>query len=365
MCQFHVSQMFVLPGKRCVMSPIRYRHFPLIGLICVAGLAPAHAAGPSLAEAVKTADSEYLNLPDTGTVDTSPKIEVGGGEDGSSPHPMEISSGPLRVTLTYVEEPQPDQTEVLRTPVVTVYLDAKAPDKSQKGGAPEGTTSAGPRVVAKLESDSLLSDQPLAVQIAELDASNSYPEVVVSFYTGGAHCCSDTSVVTSSPDGATWQTVDVGEFNGGPMLADDIDGDGVYEFELPDNGFFYAFGCYACSAAPLEVLALKDGEIEDVSAEARYRPAHASWLGEMIDDVPEEEPNGFLAGYVAEKIRLGEGEEAWDLMLKYYDREADWGLDICEQQPDERGECPVPTVRVGFPEALERTLNENGYKIGG
>jgi len=72
---------------------------------------------------------------------------------------------------------------------------------------------------------------------AEIDPGNANPEVVVAFYTGGAHCCSDTSVVTSSPDGSTWTTVDVGEFDGGPLLASDIDGDGRYEFETRDNAF--------------------------------------------------------------------------------------------------------------------------------
>jgi hypothetical protein len=44
-------------------------------------------------------------------------------------------------------------------------------------------------------------------------------------------------VVTSSPDGSNWTTVDVGEFDGGPLLASDIDGDGRYEFETRDNAF--------------------------------------------------------------------------------------------------------------------------------
>lgn len=36
----------------------------------------------------------------------------------------------------------------------------------------------------------------------------------------------------------------------------------------------------------------------------------------MILGVPKTDVNGFLAGYVAQKMRLGEGKEAWDLMLK-------------------------------------------------
>lgn len=84
----------------------------------------------------------------------------------------------------------------------------------------------------------------------------------------------------------------------------------------------------------------------------------------MIEFVPDDEPNGFLAGYVGEKIRLGEGKEAWDLMLKYYDHTSDWGLDICNRELNENGDCPGGTVKVTFPEALERMLNESGYKIG-
>ena len=73
--------------------------------------------------------------------------------------------------------------------------------------------------------------------------------------------------------------------------------------------------------------------------------------------------NGFLAGYVGEKILLGEGKQGWDLMLAHYDRESDWGLEICDKQLDENGECPVETLRLTFPDALERMLKENGYKV--
>jgi hypothetical protein len=73
--------------------------------------------------------------------------------------------------------------------------------------------------------------------------------------------------------------------------------------------------------------------------------------------------NGFLAGYVGQKIRVGEGKQAWDLMLKYYDRASDWGLELCDQDLDENGECPGKTTKVTFPQALERMLKENGYMV--
>ena len=111
----------------------------------------------------------------------------------------------------------------------------------------------------------------MSVQIAELDPGNSQPEVVVSFYTGGAHCCSSTSVITSNKDGRLWQTVDVGEFDGGPMLATDLNGDGRYEFSTRDNAFLYAFACYACSEAPLELLTVENGAVKNVTTDAELQ----------------------------------------------------------------------------------------------
>jgi hypothetical protein len=84
----------------------------------------------------------------------------------------------------------------------------------------------------------------------------------------------------------------------------------------------------------------------------------------MIENVPEDDTNGFLAGYVAQKILLGEGPQAWTLMLAYYDKASDWGLDVCDQPLNEDGECPGHEVKLSFPDALERMFNENGYKVG-
>lgn len=387
--------------ESCVMFSVRCLRFPLLAILGLFVVTTAHAAGPSLGDAVQQADGKYLETPETGLVDSSPKIMVGGGEDGMAPLDEEISLGKLRVTLTYVAEagakspagkralqdiPEeamlPDELGlgqiVPHAPVVTVYLDEPAPvaspgddetdmpaDGVEASPAVEAAP-AGPRIVATLKGDSNgSSDPPVSMQLAELDPNNPYPEIVVSFFSGGAHCCSVTHIITSNADGSEWKTIDVGEFDGGPMLAVDLDGNGVYEFETRDNAFLYAFGCYACSQAPLQVLALKDGELKDVSAEARFKPAHAAWLKSLIVGVPEDEANGFLAGYVAQKTRLGEGKQAWDLMLKHYDRKADWGLEICSKARNKAGKCPGKTTKVAFPQALKHMLKENGYRIEG
>ncbi|MGE3530115.1 MAG: hypothetical protein AB7G54_11865 [Methyloceanibacter sp.] len=302
-------------------------------------------AAPTLAEAVNAADARYRTVRDIVGDDSAPKLEAGSGEEAAAPGTQEVAQGTIKAVLSYTEDASDDE-EIMRTPVVTVF--------------------AGDRQVAKLEAESSgFADPPVSVQIAELDPGNPYPEIVVSFYTGGAHCCSDTRVVTSSPDGSIWTTVELGQFDGGPLLATDVDGDGRYEFMIRDNAFLYAFACYACSEAPLNLLAIDNGAIKDVTREARFRPAHAATLKSMIENVPEEgnDVNGFLAGYVGEKILLGEGKQAFELMLAHYDRESDWGLETCDKPLNDDGECPGKVLRLTFPQALERMLNENGYKI--
>jgi len=300
-------------------------------------------AAETLAEAVKKLDAKYLDAPNFKDVNDAPTIDAGSGEEDAKPKPQEISQGAVRAALTYREEKSEDG-EGIYIPVVTVFADGKE--------------------VAKLEGEDIgFIDPPVSVQIAEMDAANSYPEVVVSFYSGGAHCCSDTSVATASADGAKWSVIEVGEFDGGPLLASDLDGDGRYEFVTRDNAFLYAFACYACSEAPLQVIAIDNGAVKNVTTEPRFQPAHASWLKMMIENVPEDDVNGFLAGYVGEKILLGEGKSAWDLMLNYYDKGSDWGLETCDQPIDENGECPGETVLLTFPDALEHMLKENGYKV--
>jgi hypothetical protein len=325
------------------MAVTRCRRFSFLLLPALLVHPCAASAAPSLAEAVKQADAKYLDVPDIETIDNAPKIEAGGWDEDTTPAAQEISQGTVKAALSYREDKSEDGA-IMRSPVVTVFADGKD--------------------VAKLEGDSAgFADPLVSVQIAEFDPGNPYPEVVVSFYTGGAHCCSETSVVTSSPDGATWTSVEVGEFDGSPLLATDLDGDGRYEFAVRDNIFLYAFACYACSEAPLEVFTVENGAVKFVSGEARFKPAQESWLKSMIGNVPEDDVNGFLAGYVGEKIVLGEGKQAWELMLAHYDQTSDWGLETCEQPLNEDGECPSQEVKLTFPDALERMLNENGYKI--
>jgi hypothetical protein len=234
------------------MAPISWLRLSLLlPLIFLAAQSAANAA-PSLADAIKEVDAKYLEVPDVEGADNAPKIESGGGEEEETPGPQEISQGAVKAALSYSEDKGEDG-EITRTPVIMVFADGKEVAKL----AGEGTGSA---------------DPPVSVQIAEIDPANQYPEVVVSFYTGGRPLLSDTSVVTSSADGSSWQTVDVGGFDGGPMLATDLNGDGHYEFQTRDNAFLYAFACYACSEAPLELLTVENGAAKNVTTDEKFKP---------------------------------------------------------------------------------------------
>ena len=102
-----------------------------------------------------------------------------------------------------------------------------------------------------------------------------------------------------------------------------------------------------------------------MTSDERFKPVHAAYLKSMIGDAPEEEgdANGYLAGYVGEKSLLGESKGAWQIMLNYYDKASDWGLESCDKPVNEDGECPGQTIKLTYPDALERMLKENGYKV--
>lgn len=243
----------------------------------------------------------------------------------------------------------------------------------KKGGPPDAliyvrpllSVSVAGQQVISIEGSESYPDNPIfLVQIAEMDKGNPYPEVVFSVYSGGAHCCSDTHVLASSKDGKTWQDIEAGIFDGGPLGVSDLDGDGRFEFSLRDNAFLYTFGCYACSTAPFKVLRLEDGKLVDISTDPAFRDHHLESLQRILEwAAPDMDANGFLAGYVAQKILLGEGAQAWKFMVKQYDRKNDWGLEECSLKVNGKGECPGRKVKLSYPDALKRFLNMNGYKL--
>ncbi len=198
--------------------------------------------------------------------------------------------------------------------------------------------------------------------IAEIDPGNSYPEVYFSSYSGGAHCCN--TVVVAEEIGGKWFGVTVGEFDGDGNYLDDLDRDGLAEIVTVDNRFLYAFDCYACSAAPLTVTTVRGGKVFDVSADPRYLPGHRDWLAQIEANVDPEEhwtSQGYLAGWVAAKIRVGEGADAWQQLSANWNSAADSGEEVCLTGGDPADCAKKSRAVLKFPERLKLFLEQTGY----
>jgi len=224
----------------------------------------------------------------------------------------------------------------------------------------------GGKVVARAEGVSAGADwRQGTAEIVEMDRSNKAPEVVFSSYSGGAHCCTRVIIAAADAKGQ-WSTTAVGDWDGGGDYIEDADGDGVAEIAVIDNAFLYTFDCYACSAAPLKILAVHNGRIVDATREPRFRKKHEAWLKAMESWASDRDSTfapGFFAGWVAQKSLLGEGRQAWDAMMKAYDAKSDLGHEICKDgQP--LTECPEKDqIAVPFPKALKIFLEQRGYNL--
>lgn len=252
-----------------------------------------------------------------------------------------ISSGDITATITLEKGVGGDDT--LDYPVLHVL---------EKGQAVLNYTGAGSSL-----------DFPAAdASIAEIDPGNDTEEVYFTSYTGGAHCCSRVAVASKTDKG--WSVVEVGEFDGDGNLLEDADGDGMAEMVTPDNRFLYRFDCYACSVAPLQILTIRNGALVDQSTDPRFRDTHQHWLEQIESDVDPStkwKSMGFLAGWVATRIRLGEGTEAWRELNEHWDLAKDRGAAVC-LNGDDVSKCARKNRKtLKFPERLKMFLDRNGY----
>ncbi|MEL6400889.1 MAG: hypothetical protein AAFO87_03915 [Cyanobacteria bacterium J06607_6] len=184
-------------------------------------------------------------------------------------------------------------------------------------------------------------------------------EVIFHRYTGGAHCCSIYRLYS-------WQGDRLHRTQTYPLDAsavgsfEDLDKDGYSELVGADGRFLYAFGSYASSWPPTLVLSFRGGTLIDVSQQfSDMMRANAANMYQSTYTSTLQEPmlgaNSILAGYVAQKIMLGEYESGWDYMLAHYDPTDTWGL----EHYNTAGE--VSETFADFPAALEAFLIDLEY----
>ncbi|MEZ5871477.1 MAG: hypothetical protein R3D32_06445 [Nitratireductor sp.] len=220
--------------------------------------------------------------------------------------------------------------------------------------------------VASLDFIDILAEYTLPqASFVEMDNSNDTMEVFVSQFTGGAHCCAEASVFTKSATG--WNQLDFGAFDGGPegIVPQDVDFDGVSEIVTYDNAFLYAFTSYAGSRAPRQILAIRNGEVANVSADPAFASVHRTYLEEMgtIPDAGTDtgsDRNSWLAAYAATLLLLGEPDPL-DYADQSFDPDVDWDMSECAD-PALENDCPADKqVRITFPQALRKLLAGSGY----
>jgi hypothetical protein len=239
-----------------------------------------------------------------------------------------------------------------------------APSDPESGALPVLTVEVdGIKVAEATGAETDFDLQSAQASIAPMDPDSDRPAIYFASFSGGAHCC--TTVIVVEQVGEGWIVIPVGDFDGDGDYLDDLDGDGFAEVVTVDNRFLYQFDSYAASAAPLVIYTIRKGEVVDASTELRFLPAHRDWLARLEESAPEDRwtSRGYLAGWLAEKIRLGEGAAAWQELNANWDLAADTGEEICTSDA-ELEDCAAADLKtVKFPEQLQIFLKKNGYSL--
>jgi hypothetical protein len=242
------------------------------------------------------------------------------------------------------------------------------PDRTDRSGTdrmPEATISQGGRLKVRMRLDDVVMEKPRArVSVLRLDPSSPKPQVMLTGFGGGTHCCHVTKFATLV--GGKWRVVEGDAIDGDEgYRLEDIDRDGTYELTSRDGDFLSAFSSYAESWPPVKVSKLVGARLVNVTGNPRYRSFARQDL-HRFERAASLDPklwnsNGFLAGWVASKALVGEVDDAWRRMLQLHDGGSDASSTGCDVAGEGDG-CPEgPEEKTAFPAALRELLITNGY----
>jgi len=155
-----------------------------------------------------------------------------------------------------------------------------------------------------------------AVRVRDLDRDGE-PEVLVDFYSGGAHCCFYTDVYRYVARSRTYRPT-VGYWGDlSPKLVD-LGPDGRPEFWTGDDSFAYAFSSFAASAFPIRILRFDHGRLVDVTRRfprlVRRDAAELYALYRSQLRSPDYDVRGILAAWLADEYSLGRGAAGWRVL---------------------------------------------------
>lgn len=183
--------------------------------------------------------------------------------------------------------------------------------------------------VAISRADQVVFDQALDIRefcrqsgpfrVQDLDGDRE-PEVILGFFSGGAHCCTFSLIFSYDADRQQYSYLQQPWGNVGFSL-EDIDRDGLPEFESADDRFAYQFSSFAGSGFPIQIWQYRQNRLVDVTRNYRnqiYDSAYRHWqlYTQARDGV--DGGRGLLAAYLAEKYLLGEAEDGWNRVRSAY-----------------------------------------------
>lgn len=199
---------------------------------------------------------------------------------------------------------------------------------------------------AAITSDLGICQQADRFDVRDLDQDGE-PEVIIDFYSGGAHCCWFTQVYRYDADQDQYNMAEQYWGNGASAVLEDLEGDGHPEFVGRDDRFAYQFASYADSAYPPQIWRY-DGNngFVDVTRqypERVYDEAYRLWRRYEQVQAEGREPKAVLAAYLATKYLLGQAEDGWQLVQTVYQ-----GSD----RPQFLGELSTALQQMGYATAV-------------
>lgn len=142
-----------------------------------------------------------------------------------------------------------------------------------------------------------------SVQVSDINHTGE-PNVILNLYSGGAHCCEIAQVFTFNSGTSAYAEVEHNFADPGYRL-EPLGPGGVYRFVSADARFEYEFTDFASSGVPIQIWALTNGKLTDVtrSYPSQIATDAARWLKAF--NKTKTNAGGLLAAWAADEELLG------------------------------------------------------------
>jgi hypothetical protein len=187
-----------------------------------------------------------------------------------------------------------------------------------------------------------------AVRVLDLE-SDGQPDVVLGLFTGGAHCCSVDQVYSLDPGAMTYVKTEHYFGNAGATLTD-LRHDGHTEFVSTNDAFYYAYGSFADSGAPIQIWSFSAGRFQDITRSFPRQVAADAKRWWRLFTHHYRDGEGLIAPWAADQDMLGHVAQVKRTLA----RQLALGHLHSEASPQ------VPSGK-RFVAALQRFLHKLGY----